>query len=99
MIRFREFLVRRATLHELNNQWKRIARLHRKGLTMQQILWAIFGNWKTTLAGAIAAAAQLYAAQVTTGHVEWPALIAAFFTALLGVMAKDHNTSGSNIAG
>jgi hypothetical protein len=99
MSRVRDFLTRRWVLHEINKLWKRIARLHGKGLSMQQILWAIFGNWKTTLAGAIAAATQVYAAMATTGHVSWPTVMAAFFTALLGVAAKDNNSTGTNTAG
>lgn len=95
MGRFRDFLVRHAVLHEINRMWKRIAALRRKGYAMNQIVNMIFGNWRTTVAGAIAAATQLYAAQVVSGHVNWAAIIAAFCTAILGVVAKDHNVTGS----
>ena len=54
---------------------------------MAKLFGMVFGNWKTTLMGAVAACLQMY-----QGGMSWKAILAALPTLLLGVAAKDSST-------
>jgi len=54
----------------------------------------LFTNWKTTLMGALLAAAQAVGAYLSNQPGAWP-YVASVLIFLLGAFAKDHNISGT----
>ncbi len=55
-------------------------------------------NWRTTIAGALAAAVIAIQPIVATGNVDWKAVGVAAAVAALGYFAKDNNVTGGTVA-
>ena len=51
----------------------------------------MFANWKTTLAGVVAAVGMAVSAFLTEGGTDWKKLVVAVGIAAMGALAKDHN--------
>ena len=60
---------------------------------MTAILNSLFGNWKTTLVGALAAVAAYLGSQGSPG---WQ-IAGALLLALLGALSKDSNVTGGTV--
>jgi hypothetical protein len=54
-------------------------------------------NWKTTIAGAVLAAALVVINLYQTGTVDLKSLIIAGAIALIGALAKDYNVTGGSV--
>jgi hypothetical protein len=54
-------------------------------------------NWKTTLVGAVLAAALVVVNLVQTGTVDSKTLVTAGALALIGALAKDFNVTGGTV--
>lgn len=64
---------------------------------MNAIIGSLFGSWRTTLVGALAAIANYFQGQPTDKGMIW-SIVGSALLFLLGALAKDGNVTGGTKA-
>lgn len=59
-----------------------------------KLIFKIMKNWKTTLIGVLLAVAVAVEPLISTGSIDWKAVIIAALIAAFGFLAKDHDVTG-----